>query len=124
MKQPSSLSSYLLSHAKQQKKYSSFDETGIHLAHSSSDHFAFYFYSVAQSSLVLSLKCLTDRPRSNAYCLDLQRQPASSSKKSKAISMLDAIAFSAVRFSRRLLCDYITAKVLLRLSVLSCGMGC
>ena len=36
--------------------------------------------------------------------------------------MLDAIALSAVRFRRRLLCDYITSKVLLRLSVLSCGM--
>ena len=36
--------------------------------------------------------------------------------------MLDAIALSAVRFSRRLLCDYITLKVLLRLSALSCGM--
>jgi hypothetical protein len=94
--------------------------TGIHLAHSSSDHFAFYLYSVAQSLLVPSLKYLTDRPRSKAYFLNLQRQPGSSCKKSKAISMLDAIALSAVRFSRRLLCDYITAKVLLRLSVLSC----
>ena len=41
---------------------------------------------------------------------------------SKTISMLDAIAPSAVRFRRRLLCDYITAKVLIRLSILSRGM--
>jgi hypothetical protein len=59
-KQTSSLPSYLSSHAKQQKNYSSFDETGIHLAHSSSDHFAFYLYSVAQSSLVSSLKSLNN----------------------------------------------------------------
>jgi hypothetical protein len=36
--------------------------------------------------------------------------------------MLDAIALNAVRFSRRLLYDYITAKALLRLSVLSSDM--
>ena len=122
MKQPSSLSSYLLSHAKQQKKYSSFDETGIHLAHSSDDHFAFYVYSVAQSSLVPSLKCLTKRSSFDAHCLSLQRQLGANCVKSKTISMLDATALRAVRFRRRLLCDYITAKVLLRLSVLSSGM--
>ena len=42
--------------------------------------------------------------------------------KSKTISMLDAIAPSAVRFRKRLLCNYITAKVLIRLSILSRGM--
>ena len=42
--------------------------------------------------------------------------------KSKTISMLDAIALTAVRFSRRLLCDYITAEILLKLRVLSCSI--
>ena len=121
-KRPSSLPSYLSSHAKQQKKYNSFDETGIHLAHSSSDHFAFYLYSVAQSSLVPSLKCLANRSSSNAHCLSLHRQLGANSVKSKTISMLDEIALSAVRFSRRLLYNYITAKVLLRLSVLTCSI--
>jgi hypothetical protein len=42
--------------------------------------------------------------------------------KSKTIIMLDAIALSAVRFSRRFLCDYITAEILLKLRVLSCSI--
>ena len=54
--------------------------------------------------------------------VSLQRQLGANSVKSKTSSMLDAIALSAVRFRRRLLCNYITAKVLLRLSVLSFGM--
>ena len=54
--------------------------------------------------------------------VSLQRQLGADCVKSKTISMLDAIALSAVRFRRRLLCDYITAKVLIRLSVLSRGM--
>jgi hypothetical protein len=61
----------------------------------------------------------SNRPSSSAYYLNLQRQLGSSQVKSKAISMLDAIALSTVRFSRRVLCDYITAKVLSGLSVLS-----
>ena len=54
--------------------------------------------------------------------VSLQRQLGANCVKSETISMLDEIAFSAVRFSRQLSCDYITAKVLLRLSVLSCSM--